>query len=981
MTPTIREVVNRIRSVLQSVDQTNAAEMAGWATTYAEACRVANSRLGRCGELLSRGLRSEAVALAEAEPKLLETVVVLDFPERGEWDQLALAYGLPGAQALRIDLAEGIQDAYTEEESLDDLLRKHRRLAWARAPLGDRAEVLRTIAQKDQGNPIWNDDLRTFELEILKDFRRQFDRLVAARDLPGMQAALRRVESEGWIAPPPPELVHHVRVSTAVGRLESLGRQLARAFEAGDIATVRACRPRWAEAYAVAGVEPPHAILDRAAPALRWAQEADRREAEDRAYAEALADLDGAMEDGVGYGEFAECEAAVLEFGRGLPPDMHDRWSDYRKRLLRGRRRRRMIGAGLGVAALAVIAGIAIMVAVESGRLGRIRELAAVVEPLIHSDQLEQARALLDAHDAENPGSKLAEGLAEARASLKMKEDKDQLRRAELDSLLKRLGEVPSETKGAMDLLASARKLARRPEEVARIDGAADAIRKASGERRSDLEKRVTVALSDRIEPSLAKLEQAAAADMLAAPVDETLKELEAAYPEGFAEVALWDEALGGRARDVQGRVELLRRRRRERLEREALREGVTKAVAGCTTPEGVGRYGDALAALLASLDPGSAQVRDLKQTLERRIKVWEAVSAWNEAAGAWEVPLTNPPRESLAGRVLQVESLLKVLPEWHGKEGLRDYLALLAAMEVRESESRPRLTRLFRDRLVADVWWLKVDLKKESALRYYLDGPPPEGAASPMSQFSVKYLIDFEGTRSRVPVQISSFNVRAHGRAPQVAMADRAKQLLDGAAEKSVAVDAWERMIVGILGELRDPKHPEIDPILRWALIAATVSRGMEGSALLERSEGMAKLKKALDLNRIDTGVRWMDPEEAKAAPIRTRATNALGLLPDPGDILADVVKKREDIEKALAKQWLRPAGWLTREEDRSKSWRCLSPKPIPKGAELVVLSASGLAIPVGEAKGDEGPPAIDPNAATFEEGTLVYTRGEGRP
>lgn len=980
MTPTIREVVNRIRSLLQSTDQTNSTEYASWAASYAEACQEANSRLGRCGEMLARGLRSEAVALAEAEPKLLELVAVLDFPERGEWDQLTLSYGLAGAQSLRIDLAEAVQDAYAEEESLDDLLRRHRCLAWERAPLGERVEVLRAIMQKDSGNPIWGDDLRAFELELLKDFRREFDRLVAAKDLPGMLAAQRRVEAAGWIAPPPQDLVQHVLVCTARGKLESLSRQLARAFEAGDIATARACRDRWGESFPDAELRPPSPILDRAAPVLRWVEATDRRESKDRVYAGALAELERAIDDGAGPAEFAEAEAAALGFGRGLPPELHQRWEDYRGRLQRGRRRKRMIGAGLGVAALAVIAGIALLFVVESRRMARVRDLAAVVEPLIQSDQLGQARALLDAYDAENPGAGSERLLASARASLKAKEGKDLLRQAQLDSTLKRLEEASGDPAKSSELLIAARKLARNPEEIARIDKAVDAIREASEGRRAGLEKQIDEALVGGIEPRLGDLERAASRSLLDPSVETILKELEAARPAGFAEAVRWDSPLGERARDAASRIESFQARRRARIERERLRGAVTEAVTGCKTPEGIGRYGDALAALLASLDPVSAQVRDLKHSLEKRIASWEAVAAWNETGKSWSLPVTNPSDNDIPSRIQAAEAILKAFPDWQGAGSVRDYIALLLAMQAREAEVRPKLVRLFRDKLVSDVWWIRVEEKDKRINNYYLASPPPGAVAEPLAQFTIKYLIDFEGTRSRVPAMISAHNVQLHGRAPQVVFAERSQRLIEGAKGGEMGPEAWERMILGILRELRGPEYPEIDPILRWALISSAASRGVEGSDLLAKSPAMAKLKKAIDQNRIDTGVRWMDPEEPKAAPIRLRAAEALRLLPGLDDILAEASGRRQAIEKGLAGQWLEPTGWLMREEDGAKGWRCLAPGPIPSGAELFVISTMGQLVRVGEQGASADRPAIDTNAQGLEEGALVYVRSEAR-
>src|SRR5947209_5297460 len=99
------QIVDQIRTVLHSGDPARNGQLAGLASAYAEACQEVTQRLGRCHRLLQQGLRSEAIQLAESEPKLLDAVAALDFPERAEWDDLVQMHELTAAPRLPIEPA------------------------------------------------------------------------------------------------------------------------------------------------------------------------------------------------------------------------------------------------------------------------------------------------------------------------------------------------------------------------------------------------------------------------------------------------------------------------------------------------------------------------------------------------------------------------------------------------------------------------------------------------------------------------------------------------------------------------------------------------------------------------------------------------------------------------------------------------------------------------------------------------------------
>src|SRR5262249_4884614 len=158
-----QQIVEQIRAILHAGDPARNGRLGALATAYAGACHEVTQRLGRCHRLLQQGLRSEAIQLAESQPNLLAPVAALAFPQRAAWADLVQLHDLEPAPRLPIEPARLLNEAYAEESPLQDLLRRHRRLALQRAPLRSRIAVLRRLAAQDPGNAIWVDEQRAYE--------------------------------------------------------------------------------------------------------------------------------------------------------------------------------------------------------------------------------------------------------------------------------------------------------------------------------------------------------------------------------------------------------------------------------------------------------------------------------------------------------------------------------------------------------------------------------------------------------------------------------------------------------------------------------------------------------------------------------------------------------------------------------------------------------------------------------------------------
>ena len=249
---TIIKLSTKSCAFLQSTDQTRNPAFDALASAYNEACSEINQRMGRCHRLLQQGLRSEAIQLADSEPRLLDAIAALDFPERADWDTLLQVYDLPSAPKLAVDHAQFLNEAYAQEDPLQELLRTHRRLALQRAPIRSRISTMRKLAAQDSNNPIWNDDLRVFEKARFREIQIEASQAAKDHDLKRLEQLLEEADLQSWVESPPKLLTQALRKAQAQLKgqqtrtaLTDLDTRLNEAFEQRDAIRGRIARREW----------------------------------------------------------------------------------------------------------------------------------------------------------------------------------------------------------------------------------------------------------------------------------------------------------------------------------------------------------------------------------------------------------------------------------------------------------------------------------------------------------------------------------------------------------------------------------------------------------------------------------------------------------------------------------------------------------------------------------------------------------------
>ena len=123
-----QQIVDSMRSCLYSIDPETVDVMLALHADYSFACDETNQRLSKCGLLLRKGLRSEAIRQAEIEPNLLDLVATLDFPERTHWEAVCAKLQIARPPSLLVDVAAELNEAYALEQPAAALLRQHRLL-------------------------------------------------------------------------------------------------------------------------------------------------------------------------------------------------------------------------------------------------------------------------------------------------------------------------------------------------------------------------------------------------------------------------------------------------------------------------------------------------------------------------------------------------------------------------------------------------------------------------------------------------------------------------------------------------------------------------------------------------------------------------------------------------------------------------------------------------------------------------------------
>jgi hypothetical protein len=976
------QIVDQIRAFVQASDQTRSATLEALAAAYIDACVEINQRVGRCHRLLQQGLRSEAIQLADSDPRLLDAIAALDFPERADWDELLQIYELPVAPKLAVEQAEALNEAYAEQDPLEDLLRRHRRLALQRAPLRSRISVMRKLAAQDTLNPIWNDDLRTFEKARFREMQAEAATAAQSRNVPALCQLLAEIDQQTWVEAPPKTLVQALRKADTQLRgeqtraaLAEVNARLNAAYAASDPIRGRLARQDWIALTSAAPLDPHDPIWERVRDALTWLDDQDRHDALDHAHDEAVAALKTALDDPkhVAPAELERLAHVVLQYGRGMAEGLQQRYVARLRSAESARTLRVRLVTASAAAATILIGSILFYVVRSSNRASAATEAGAAISNMIEQGELEQAEGFLARLEKADATLLKYPPMIEARGKLDALKNKENERILEFDKALRALAQIPLARLNPPEIEA-ARKAARLQTEK---DAVEELLRRRTADLAQERAKHETQ-LNPRLDAigrQVAELERKFDANAPGTVDEAALHEAVSQAQRGLGELGPELPLVGGRAQAVAAALSEKLAAIRSRLDRRRQRGRVDDEITAVTAYSPTKSLID-IAGFVTALDhyikefPDDLRSAAFKKTKEEQT-LWKGVQAWNAAAGLWKPGDTAQMtaqeaklRGDLCGKFLAQNS---GFPSAAEILMYQKYLEAIARRAASDESPAAKIRSLFTDILVDHVWMVttKDDAdanSKSTVKRYYATKQPIDDG----NFVRFNCVISFEGTEKART--ILKDRVAYLGLSPQSKIAERfGPDLVD---ESKLA--QWENLMMDLVEAIL--RAPDIDPILQVVLLRKVVDSAIEGSEPLRAS--FESLKARLDVANVDANVPWMNPEIPRVG--RERALQVVQNVGGALEPRKQVLARANEIETNALRTY-RTAGWLAHEGD---SWQLRSGAVLPPAGELYVIvmleTKQGEWRKVGAVS--ENKATIDsPDPAALAEGRPVFVIAGG--
>ncbi|MCC9601618.1 hypothetical protein LOC67_13755 [Stieleria sp. JC731] len=353
--------VDRIRRALEKRDGIAEEEMRPLADAYKVEVQSVNKRLDEAVMLLRKGLRSEAIQRIEMTPNALDLAAELEFPEWDEWTEILQFLGIPLPQKLNLDYVAQINEAIIESLPLDALLRRHRRLAIAKAPLGVRLRTLRQIAHVDPGNSVWSEDVETWEKIRLGQIDRELNDALEREDSRELFLLNEELKSSQWRIKPSGRLVEQSQFAAESyvrqnmqQELGQIAPKLIQAFEDRDESSARALRTKWQSSRARYKIGVPSEMEAAVAPSLQWLEDIDRQAMMESERQIALQTLQSYLDGNHSAEEIQQAAANATRFGEPLPVELAQRVQELADAPAK-RAKQKWMAIGIAAAAVLII--------------------------------------------------------------------------------------------------------------------------------------------------------------------------------------------------------------------------------------------------------------------------------------------------------------------------------------------------------------------------------------------------------------------------------------------------------------------------------------------------------------------------------------------------------------------------------------------------------------------------------------------------
>lgn len=858
------QIARRVSELLGSGTQLSLDRVTPVHERYVECVEAVNKRLRHCDELMRKGLRSEAIQACEVQPLLLDLVTELDLPEAEEWSDEVRRHGLSPAPRLLTNIAAELNRAYADCQSLDELLRAHRLLSLARAPLKDRLAVLRRLAAKDDQSPAWREDVKSYEAGRLTEIQVDLVRVQQREDVQAACEIDDELRGAGWTLAVPRALADaaHALRETLVAkgarkRLERVAVELDQAFAAYDLESASRLREEWLESARLAKLEPDDALSLQVSAALDWLDECDRRKENEQQVALLRVELEQALEDESASLEEVASRMHVLErYDQEIPERLRRRYHQRRELFERGASRRTRGLVAIVLAMIATVGTVTIYLINQQMARRELVDVRQTLEKLIKTNEFRKAQQFVDGLQNRSADVLESPQLQELLVQLEIGAQREKARRDRF-TLLRDEVRSSSAAEPTWESVSQAAETVRTTREIADGDDELLEVEQLAGmvaDRRHQLQIEVDRAFSDRLQELTSKLR-------------------------GLESLTVTD--IQNLQRDVQGLAgtphvspELLRgsqlglvSQTLEKREQALMLENKRDA-ALATLKLGVGDKLQYIRALRQYVDDKYGDARDehFHQVLQQDLPFYESVQNWNALCKRWDDARLSLAAKSIDGPLDLLEQIAKDFPDYPGAQNgdaLRAYLREVKQRNTKATDPFTELEKILRQ----DLFDLQYVVERSTgAQRHYFLGEP-ELVGDTIALNALTDALDRNATEAKKfrSVQLVRFeNESLFAESPQKRFARRALERLSAKNR-----EPFETIMCDIIQELHDAT--EIDAIFRGGLLQLLVDRAIADSTIL--AESLSDYREDIDTPEQLNSENWLaQNSDANIVALRDR-------------------------------------------------------------------------------------------------------------
>lgn len=928
----INELVNEIQQLLVSDAEASEEELMDLAGRHEDYVVETTKWLKSVDALLQKGLRSEAIELAEREPNLNEVVIALDFPELDAWNDLLAKHEMQPIPALPEGIAADLNDAYGVSAPVERLLQKHRTAALARAPLAHRLQILRRLAVADKDNPAWPQDIREFEKFRLTEVRNDLDAAIRDRRLETLSAIDNELQAEDWTLAVPVELrkkasdAHSkVRKEASKAEMEGLAYQLSDTFAEFDLPSAKGLFNRFNALNQIVGLSQSDALMDIAGPALDWVKAELLKEEQEQHYQRSIAAMEAGIDNGAPAAELERLYYEATRHDHVLPERLQLRLNDRLEtlRVMAQRRRRTVIGATIaGVIVLLVATGFTIQQVRVRNSISRHKtQLAALFEEGEKTGLIQPLQEYFDLLSTEPASiSQSAElvGLKQQFETLRLKEDG---RKKKIEELLAQTtvasenAKVPSDFRSAFESLKSAESQALNDTERTAILKVEVAVR----EKQTSIQKITDDAFQEKVRDLTARAESLPNDDV--APYEVLQSEISALVRTPDVSPGLIDSV-----RSMQSKVQAESLEVRKTLE-------IARSLLGVS-----GAIGNADAYLselrkFAEQYPGSGRATDFSRVVETERELLIGALRWNSIRSKLlGIDFRKITAAQAKAIVDDYSDFQRTSGPYPGDMELNDRLLMLQAV-VKRKLPVDGMKLVFDGKAIMNAFIIETPDGRE---RYYADSAPIVDKGLTFDSYTTP---SGDQTVNRKLGSTMFPDVADKPRDSWLAPQTRLAKSLIERAETNGEED-FENMIRVAIERLIT-EEPKLDPILRMLLVERVLEYGSEGSHFVGiRSRKILAGFAEAGVPRL---TNWVNYSEIQNRKLRDVATD---FLQKNSAAIQEIAKGAEADRDAASSLKIGPElrwiGWLSREDRGSGSWQIRTKinASFGKGGDVVTIA-----------------------------------------